>query len=220
MKILLDECLPKRLTRLLPGHDVRTVGRMNWLGLSNGRLLDAAAEFDLFITVDKNLVKLHLLLVFLLLASASTLGATSTQPAATSAQPASAPATQPDLSTPQKAAIAFFHALFEEDGQLLLACLDTRDPGVKKIMMARAAQFDAAHHYRISAQKKFGQVPAEFLPPTDSNFELIQLLIKAAAQSPATIDADRASLTPELPHGPNEPTMGGLFQLRTREITS
>ena len=30
---------------------------MNWLGLSNGRLLDAAADFDLFITVDKNLVK-------------------------------------------------------------------------------------------------------------------------------------------------------------------
>jgi hypothetical protein len=30
---------------------------MNWLGLSNGRLLDAAADFDLFITVDKNLVQ-------------------------------------------------------------------------------------------------------------------------------------------------------------------
>ncbi|MGA2584203.1 MAG: DUF5615 family PIN-like protein [Tepidisphaeraceae bacterium] len=57
MKILLDECLPRRLTRLLPGHDVRTVRQMNWLGLSNGRLLDAAADFDLFITVDKNLVQ-------------------------------------------------------------------------------------------------------------------------------------------------------------------
>jgi hypothetical protein len=42
---------------LLPGHDVRTVRQMNWLGLSNGRLLDAAADFDLFITVDKNLVQ-------------------------------------------------------------------------------------------------------------------------------------------------------------------
>lgn len=30
---------------------------MNWLGMCNGRLLDAAAEFDLFITVDKNLVQ-------------------------------------------------------------------------------------------------------------------------------------------------------------------
>jgi predicted nuclease of predicted toxin-antitoxin system len=55
--ILLDECLPRRLARLLPGHDVRTVRQMNWLGLGNGRLLDAAADFDVFITVDKNLVK-------------------------------------------------------------------------------------------------------------------------------------------------------------------
>jgi predicted nuclease of predicted toxin-antitoxin system len=53
----LDECLPLRLARLLPGHDVRSVRQMNWLGLSNGRLLEAAADFDLFITVDKNLVK-------------------------------------------------------------------------------------------------------------------------------------------------------------------
>lgn len=57
MKILLDECLPKRLGNLLPGHDVRTVRQMNWLGLSNVRLLDAAVDFDAFITVDKNLVK-------------------------------------------------------------------------------------------------------------------------------------------------------------------
>ncbi len=57
MKILLDECLPMRLAKSLPGHDVRTVRQMNWLGLSNGRLLDVAADFDLFITVDKSLVK-------------------------------------------------------------------------------------------------------------------------------------------------------------------
>ncbi|HWE02857.1 MAG TPA: DUF5615 family PIN-like protein [Tepidisphaeraceae bacterium] len=57
MKILLDECLPLRLARLLRGHDVRTVQQMNWLGLSNGRLLDAAANFDVFIIVDKNLVR-------------------------------------------------------------------------------------------------------------------------------------------------------------------
>jgi hypothetical protein len=30
---------------------------MGWLGLSNGRLLDAAVDFDVLITVDKNLVK-------------------------------------------------------------------------------------------------------------------------------------------------------------------
>ena len=56
MKILLDECLPRRLAKSLPGHDVHTVRQMEWLGLSNGKLLDAAAEFDLFLTVDKNLV--------------------------------------------------------------------------------------------------------------------------------------------------------------------
>jgi predicted nuclease of predicted toxin-antitoxin system len=56
VKILLDECLPKRLAKLLPGHDVRTVQQMNWLGLTNGNLLNAAADFDVFITVDKNLV--------------------------------------------------------------------------------------------------------------------------------------------------------------------
>lgn len=57
MKILLDECIPLRLSALLPGHDVGSVRQMNWLGMSNGRLLDAAAEFELFITVDKNLVQ-------------------------------------------------------------------------------------------------------------------------------------------------------------------
>jgi hypothetical protein len=30
---------------------------MSWLGLGNGQLLDAAVDFELFITVDKNLVK-------------------------------------------------------------------------------------------------------------------------------------------------------------------
>ena len=58
MKILLDECLPKRLTQLLADHEVSTVRQMNWLGLRNGRLLVAANPyFDVFLTVDKNLVR-------------------------------------------------------------------------------------------------------------------------------------------------------------------
>jgi predicted nuclease of predicted toxin-antitoxin system len=58
VKILLDECLPKRLAPLLTGHDVQTVRQMNWLGLSNGKLLAAAdPHFQVFITVDKNLVQ-------------------------------------------------------------------------------------------------------------------------------------------------------------------
>jgi hypothetical protein len=58
MKILLDECLPKRLASHLAGHDVKTVTQMNLNGLSNGRLLVAADGLvDVFTTVDKNLVQ-------------------------------------------------------------------------------------------------------------------------------------------------------------------
>ena len=58
MNILLDECLPKRLGRLVSGHEVKTTRQMNWHGLSNGKLLAAAdPHFDVFITVDKNLVQ-------------------------------------------------------------------------------------------------------------------------------------------------------------------
>ena len=58
MKILLDECLPKRLAHLLAGHEVIPVRQMNWLGLSNGRLLAVAnPQFEVFVTVDKNLVR-------------------------------------------------------------------------------------------------------------------------------------------------------------------
>jgi len=58
MKVLLDECLPKRLAKLLSGHEVRTTRQMNWQGLSNGNLLaEADPHFDVFVTVDKNLVR-------------------------------------------------------------------------------------------------------------------------------------------------------------------
>lgn len=56
MKILLDECAPKRLRTLIAGHDVTTVPDAGWAGLKNGELLKKAAEtFDLFLTVDRNL---------------------------------------------------------------------------------------------------------------------------------------------------------------------
>lgn len=58
MRLLLDECLPTELADHLPGHSVRTVRQMNWLGIVNGRLLKHIAdsgEFDVFVTVDKNL---------------------------------------------------------------------------------------------------------------------------------------------------------------------
>lgn len=65
MILLLDECLPVRLGRLLAGHDIRTVRQMNWLGLSNGKLLAAAdGHVDVFITVDKNLIHQQSLVKF------------------------------------------------------------------------------------------------------------------------------------------------------------
>jgi len=54
--MLLDECLPQRLARSLHGHTVRTVSDMGWKGLQNGDLLQRAErEFDVFLTVDRNL---------------------------------------------------------------------------------------------------------------------------------------------------------------------
>ena len=56
MRLLLDESVPKRLRRSLADHSVRTVVEAGWSGVKNGKLLAlAAAEFDAFITVDKNL---------------------------------------------------------------------------------------------------------------------------------------------------------------------
>ena len=56
MKILLDECIDRRLAKDLPGHTVRTAPQMGWAGLKNGRLLALAEkEFEVFVTVDRNL---------------------------------------------------------------------------------------------------------------------------------------------------------------------
>jgi len=56
VRVLLDECLPRRLKRDLVGHDARTVPEMGWASKRNGELLAlAAAEFDVFLTADRNL---------------------------------------------------------------------------------------------------------------------------------------------------------------------
>ncbi len=56
MKLLLDECIDRKLTREFIDHEVRTVPQMGWAGIKNGQLLTLAeAEFDVFITVDRNL---------------------------------------------------------------------------------------------------------------------------------------------------------------------
>ncbi len=56
MRVLLDECVPARLRRELTDHSVRTATEAGWAGIKNGELLRrAAAEFDCFLTVDRNL---------------------------------------------------------------------------------------------------------------------------------------------------------------------
>ncbi len=56
MRILLDESLPRKLGFLLQGHFVRTVQQIGLSGLSNGKLLAAAApDFDVLITGDQNM---------------------------------------------------------------------------------------------------------------------------------------------------------------------
>jgi predicted nuclease of predicted toxin-antitoxin system len=57
MKLLLDECVPRRLKRDFPQHEVSTVIEAGFQGLKNGHLLKSAASagFEVLITVDQNL---------------------------------------------------------------------------------------------------------------------------------------------------------------------
>lgn len=56
MKVLLDECVPRKLKREIGNHEVVTVTEQGWSGFQNGELLGlAATEFDIFLTVDQNL---------------------------------------------------------------------------------------------------------------------------------------------------------------------
>ena len=56
MRILIDECLPKRIVRLIQGHELHTVPSAGWAGKKNGELLALmeAAGFEVFITADQN----------------------------------------------------------------------------------------------------------------------------------------------------------------------
>ena len=56
VKIILDHCLPRRLANAFANHFVRTSADLGWEKLLNGILLArAATEFDVFLTIDKNL---------------------------------------------------------------------------------------------------------------------------------------------------------------------
>lgn len=56
MRILLDECVPRRFRYELPEHEVRTVAELGWASFKNGALLAAASGmFELLITTDQRL---------------------------------------------------------------------------------------------------------------------------------------------------------------------
>ncbi len=56
MKLLLDECVPWPLHRLLSGHECQTAQQCGWGGMKNGELLkQAEGKFDAFITADQNI---------------------------------------------------------------------------------------------------------------------------------------------------------------------
>jgi len=57
MKVLIDECVPRKFKNSLPDHECQTAPEAGMAGQKNGRLLSLAesAGFDLFITMDKGL---------------------------------------------------------------------------------------------------------------------------------------------------------------------
>ncbi len=56
MKVFVDECVDWRLARDIVGHEVKTARQMGWSTIENGELLALAEkEFDVFVTVDRNL---------------------------------------------------------------------------------------------------------------------------------------------------------------------
>lgn len=56
MKILVDECVDARFASNIRGFEARSVHDLGWSGITNGKLLALAAEqFDVLVTVDRNL---------------------------------------------------------------------------------------------------------------------------------------------------------------------
>ena len=58
MKILLDECVTKRLKPFLIDHEVYTVSDMKWNGFKNGKLMLQSVQhgFNIILTIDKNML--------------------------------------------------------------------------------------------------------------------------------------------------------------------
>ena len=57
MRILLDECIPRKLKNSLSNHECRGVPEEGWSGKKNGELLTLAERsgFQVFITIDRGI---------------------------------------------------------------------------------------------------------------------------------------------------------------------
>jgi predicted nuclease of predicted toxin-antitoxin system len=57
MRILLDECLPKKFKNCFVGHECSTAAEVGMAGLKNGELLASAERggFRVFVTLDKGI---------------------------------------------------------------------------------------------------------------------------------------------------------------------
>jgi len=57
MRVLLDECIPRKFRNEFPDHECRTVPEVGLAGSTNGALLSLAegAGFEIFLTMDKGL---------------------------------------------------------------------------------------------------------------------------------------------------------------------
>jgi len=56
MRILVDECVDWRILRDLTDHEAKTVKQLGWEHIEDEALLTlAASQFDVFLTVDKDL---------------------------------------------------------------------------------------------------------------------------------------------------------------------
>ena len=57
MRILIDECVPRPIIKLLAAHEAKTVQDAGWGAYKNGVLLNLAeGVFDLFITSDQSIL--------------------------------------------------------------------------------------------------------------------------------------------------------------------
>lgn len=58
MKILLNECVTKKLKQYLNEFEIFTVNELNWSGVKNGKLMSLCIRhnFDILLTIDKNLM--------------------------------------------------------------------------------------------------------------------------------------------------------------------